>query len=140
MPENKNQNNNSNTSSSNQITASVSGTSTSIKGKQKEVINIVNELDLIIGKEDEKLTFIDGLGDYLTNKEKEIMYCLKKLGPEITLKGMISIELCEAGGIEENNDEKFEEIRKKVQNQFNEIAKKLSQLKTKKEMIYEIHT
>jgi hypothetical protein len=48
MPENKNQNINSNTSSSNQSTASGSGTSSTAKGKGKEVINVVESLDLVI--------------------------------------------------------------------------------------------
>jgi len=52
MPKNKNQNNN--PSPSSQSTASGSGTSTNIKGKEKEVINVVNELDNVIGKDQRK--------------------------------------------------------------------------------------
>ena len=67
------------------------------------------------------------------------MYCLKKLGQEMTLKGMMYIELHEAGVTEENYDEKFEEIQNKVHDQFKELEKKFSQLETKKEMIFETH-
>lgn len=48
MPENKNQNINPNPSTSSQNIASSSGTSNPTKGKGKEVINVVEELDLII--------------------------------------------------------------------------------------------
>jgi hypothetical protein len=47
-PTKNNQNINPNTSSSSQSTASSSGTSSQIKGKGKEVINVVESLDLII--------------------------------------------------------------------------------------------
>lgn len=48
MPENKNQNINLHTTIEEEITASSSGTSSQIKGKGKEVINVVKELDLVI--------------------------------------------------------------------------------------------
>jgi len=52
MPKNKNQNNN--PSPSSQSTASGSGTKSQTKGKQREVINVVNELDNVIGKDQRK--------------------------------------------------------------------------------------
>src|SRR5205085_7766264 len=55
MPENKNQNTNPNTSSSSQSTASSSSTSNQVKGKGKEVINVVEELESLIRK-NEQLT------------------------------------------------------------------------------------
>ena len=59
-PKNTNPNNNPNPSNTEQFTASSSGTNANIKGKQKEVINVVNELDIIIKNSEQLSTNFQG--------------------------------------------------------------------------------
>lgn len=70
-PKNTNPNNNPNPSNTEQFTASSSGTNANIKGKQKEVINVVEELDIIIKNSEQLNVDFISKGNKIVNQKGE---------------------------------------------------------------------